>query len=71
MDVILGRKMLGTCDPGLRRILAGRRIVIGSDETGCTITTIGPVMTGVGGGGEWRVRLCRGEGQTRLTIGWR
>jgi len=54
MNVILGRKTLGACDLRLRGILAGRRIVIGSDETGYTIATVGPLMKGVGGGGEWR-----------------
>lgn len=54
MNAILGRKTLGACDLGLRGIIAGRRIATGSDEAGRTIATIGSLMKGVGGGGEWR-----------------
>lgn len=49
--MILGRRMFETCDLEPRRTLAGRKVVIGSDEVECTIVTTRLLTKNAGRGG--------------------
>lgn len=72
--MILGWRILGSCDLEFWNIIAGRKVVIGRNKAGRAITTTRLLTKEASGGGSewWRVRLCHGGSQMRLTSGrWR